>query len=432
MQLIDSSLDSRPGGPGLRAGLAAAACALLGAAAGAGAETQVETATLVYSETDRVTAVETVVEGKRAFDNGQTLGVKIVYDALTGASANGAVPADRAQTFTRPSGKGAYSVKPGETPLDDTFHDTRVAGSTTWSVPLNRLTRANLGFNASSEYDYLSLGASGGISRDLALKNTTLSLGFSFSRDQIDPVGGIPEPLAPMAPAGREQPRIAGDDTKTVLDLLVGVTQVLGRASLARLNYSFSRSSGYLTDPFKMVSVVQGPMAGTPGDPLEHLFERRPGDRTKHSLFGEIRRMLGRDVASASYRLFWDDWGIRSHTVDLHYNRPLGSRSYVEPHLRYYSQGKADFYKRFLVDGQALPDFASADYRLGDFHATTAGLEAGRALGNGIQVRAGVEYYLQQGDSSPPEAFGALLDQDLFPDVKAWMIRLGGSMPLKW
>jgi hypothetical protein len=67
---------------------------------------------------------------------------------------------------------------------------------------------------------------------------------------------------------------------------------------------------------------------------------------------------------------------------------------------------------------------------LGTFRADTIGLEAVHTLQSGPAIRAGLEYYLQRGDSSPPEAFGALATQDLFPDVSAWMVRLGASVPI--
>jgi hypothetical protein len=426
--------------------LTAATCALLGASVAAKAETLVDTAALGYKESGRVSALETVIEGAKEFANGQTLRLRVVYDALTGASANGALPAQRVQTFTRPSGHGSYLVQPGDTPLDDTFHDTRFAGSASWTVPLDRVTRATLGANGSTEFDYLSLALSGGIERDFALRNTTLSAGFSIARDRVSPSGGIPVPLSPMPPAtGGEgdDDKIAraleddeggggGGETKTVLDLLFGISQVLDRATLARLNYSIGRTTGYQTDPYKLVSIVQAPGSAQPGDPIEILFESRPDTRTKQSLFGEVRRMIGRDVALGSYRYFWDDWRVRSHTVDLRYTKPVSERNYVKPHARYYRQSAADFYRRYLLESQPLPDFVSADYRLGEFTATTFGLEVGRRLGSDVVVRAGVEHMLQRGDSSPPGVFGALVGQDLFPDVSAWMIRLGASVPVSW
>ena len=33
-------------------------------------------------------------------------------------------------------------------------------------------------------------------------------------------------------------------------------------------------------------------------------------------MFGEVRRYIAGSVLNASYRYFWDDWGITSQTAD--------------------------------------------------------------------------------------------------------------------
>ncbi|MCA9728952.1 MAG: DUF3570 domain-containing protein, partial [Candidatus Eisenbacteria bacterium] len=321
---------------GIQSSLAAASCALLGQGAAQGAE--VDTAVLTYVEPGRVSAVEAVAQGSKELRNGHILGFKFVYDALTGASANGATPADRVQTFTRPSGQGSYSVDPGKTPLDTTFKDNRFALSGSWNFPVGRLSSATLGTNLSTETDYFSAGLSGSISRDLFLRNTTVSAGFSASADRINPQGGTPDPLTPMiAPTGgghegdfrRDDEGGGGPggpaEHKNVVEGLVGVSQVLDRHTVMQLNYSASHFSGYQTDPYKILSVVAGASATTPGDPVDYLYEKRPDNRTKQSLYGEVRRRVGSDVADVSYRYFWDDWGIHSHTIDVHYDHQLGA-----------------------------------------------------------------------------------------------------------
>jgi hypothetical protein len=384
-----------------------------------------------------VSAFEAVIESSKESDAGEGYALRLAVDALTGASANGAAPANRVQTFTRPSGNSTYTVNPGETPLDPAFQDLRVAASGNWLHPLGRFNKSNLGVNLSYETDYLSLGLSGGISRDFAMHNTTLAAGLSYSHDIVRPHGGAPDPLTPMAPASNgggedddEEGGVGPGRGKDVGDLLLGLTQVLDRATIARVNYTAGFSSGYLTDPYKILSVVAPPDGQNPGDPLQYLYENRPGNRTKQSVYGELRRRIGPDVVTGSYRYYWDTWSVRSSTVDLRLSQPLGKKDSLEPHYRYYDQQAAAFYTPFLVSGPALPAHASADYRLGAFRADTFGLEAVHIFTSGTAFRMGLEYYLQRGDNSPPEAFGALAEQDLFPDVSAWMVRLGASVPI--
>ncbi len=192
--------------------LAGAACALLGTPAVQAEEDMLkdwkfDTAILYYGETDRVSLAEGVVNATKTNDDDSIFNVKLVIDTLTGASANGAVAQPYAQTFSRPSGKDGYVVNAGETPLDDTFRDTRVQVSSSWMQPFADTWRATGAVNVSTEYDYLSLGLSGLLEKDLFMRNTTLSAGLSFQFDSIDPVGGTPDALTSML-----VPTYIGDD----------------------------------------------------------------------------------------------------------------------------------------------------------------------------------------------------------------------------
>jgi hypothetical protein len=403
-----------------------AACATLGLAGPAARAVEIDAAVLGYTEPERVSALEAATNVRHTFAGGQALGMRLVYDALTGASASGATPASEIQTFTRPSGKGSYEIAPGETPLDDTFRDTRVAVSGSYSQPLGRLTTWTAGLYGSTEHDYTSLGVNTSFDRDFNKRNTTLTLRASYFDDTISPEGGRPDPFAAMAPAGQAQPRLAGDGSKQVADLGAGVTQVLDRRTLLHLSYTFSQVDGYQTDPYKVLSEVD-PVTG---EPDAYVFERRPGQRTKHLVYGRLARNLGRDDVRLSYRLMTDDWDITSHTLELHYRWNLGSGQYVEPHVRWYTQTAADFYRRFLVSGEAQPEYASADYRLGDMDAWTVGLTWGRPLGEGRRLTLRFEYYAQTGDGQPAEAFGVLRDYDLFPTVDAFIVQAGYALDL--
>ena len=414
----------------IRQALAMATCSLLGAATPAvssAAEWDIDSSILFYAEDNsRVSAVEPVVSARKETGEDEFFSVKVVLDSLTGASPNGAVPTNSVQTFTRPSGNGSYQIKAGELPLDDTFKDTRAAVSASWDKPISRLVRRTLGVSVSREFDYTSLSANGQFSRDINNRNTTLTAGMSVAADLIEPHGDIPTAFASMVAAGDTQPRDASSDNKTTVDLLLGVTQVLGHNTLGQLNYSFSQSAGYHTDPFKVLSVVDG----TSGETLDIIYENRPEDRTKHSLYGEIKHFLGRDLINASYRYYTDDWGLDSHTVDLRYRWNLSDKNYLQPRMRWYQQTSTDFYRHSLVSGDPLPSYASADPRLGEFSATTIGLKFGHKLGNNSEWNIRGKLYQQSAESHPSDAIGVQKDQDLFPETSAVIIQVGYSF--KW
>ena len=140
-----------------------------------------DTAFLYYSESDRVSAAEAIINAKKTFENDQVLNLKLTIDSLTGASANGATAQPNVQTFTRPSGKGSYQTQANATPLDDTFKDTRVQLNAQWTQPLAQNYTGSAGVHISKEYDYLSLGLNGNLAYDFNNKNSTFSVGLSLS-----------------------------------------------------------------------------------------------------------------------------------------------------------------------------------------------------------------------------------------------------------
>jgi len=371
---------------------------------------------LNYSEGDgRVSAIEPVIELSRRFHGGQEASLKFTLDALTGATPSGASTTNVPQTFTRPSGHESYTVQAGEVPLDDTFHDTRVAVNGSWKQPLGRLTNLTLGANVSKEFDFTSIGGSAQLARDLKQKNTTVMIGLSTELDQVDQVGGVPVPFAAMAPDGQTPARQGSVKDKSVQDLILGLTQIMNRRMLMQFNYSMSKASGYLNDPYKILSRVD-PVTGST---VDNVYENRPDSRLKHALFWLTRYNFDRDVISGSYRYFTDDWGVKSHTVDLNYNWKYSEQHYLEPRFRFYHQTAADFYHVNLLSGEPTPAFATADYRLTEFNGFTYGLKWGWLLKNDSEIILRLEYYTQIGNSSPDSLIGVQRGLDMYPDLKA-------------
>jgi hypothetical protein len=430
----------------IKSKISLATCSLLQVTATAAqavdSEWDIDTAFLYYGESDgRVSAFEPAIyAGRNIGDEGERIDLRLVVDVLTGATPNGAhaVPSDSnyIQTFTTPSGNGTYTANPGETPLDETFKDTRAAFGADWTLPVNRLSRVKLGLNASSEYDYLSLGVSGSYIRDLNNKNTTLTASLAFNNDTYNPEGGIPTALSPMRQAGTGINRDGSSDTKTITDFLIGVTQVVSRSTIMELNYSYGMSDGYLTDPFKIVTVVD-PVAGLPdnsvlgaidADNLPYVYEKRPDSRQRNNLFFRVAHHLTEDVIHFSYRYFWDDWGISSNTFDLKYRYQMG-RSYLQPHVRYYMQEAADFYRHNLVqgvdvtdDGTVLLTEVSSDSRLMKLTGTTLGLKYGYALGKNSELSLRGEFMNQTFDDGDVPA------GEETPDLSAVILNVGYSL----
>src|SRR5271163_1422751 len=122
--------------------LMAASCALLTAGAARSQETpmappdsglledwSVDSALAYYHEDGRIQAIEPVVNVAKVFADGQALNFNVTFDALSGASPNGALTSHDPQTFSSPSGKAAhrYATAPGQLPVDPNYHDDRIA-----------------------------------------------------------------------------------------------------------------------------------------------------------------------------------------------------------------------------------------------------------------------------------------------------------------
>ena len=428
----------------LGSAIAAAACGLLGAAprASLAAEPErkwdIDTAFLYYGESDeRVQDASLSGLAVRDFGDERKLSLGLTIDTLTGASPSGAIAGEQPQTFTTPSGRETYTTPAGEIPLDGSFLDTRVAVDAGWSQPFARWYTFNAGLGVSSEYDYQHLGLNAGVTRDFNQRNTTLSFAVAMGKDKVKPVGNVPIPFAAMSDAVEEDDgnpvnRGADSEDKDVLDVLLGVTQVLGRHTLLRLNYSYSDSSGYLTDPYKILTVVD-PLTGEPvmrtpppgveGPSGVYLFEHRPESRTRQGLYAELRQDFSGKVLQFGYRYSTDDWEVDSHTLEGRFRFPLGESSYLEPHVRYYSQSAASFYRYSLADGAPLPEFASADARLADLDAYTVGLKYARTTPGGNEWSTRLEFYRQSGKAPDSVLIGNQRATAQMPDFDAVILQ---------
>jgi hypothetical protein len=442
--------------PGMRRALAAAAAGLLAGGHAKAQETTPETpsttidsALLVYHEVNRVQAIEPEVNLSHRIDEDSTFSFGVTADSLTGATPLGAVPSTLQQTYVRPykviplgtpvtvttaSGGSTVVIVPPPTgaktqtlgastmvlpntyPLDHGFYDRRIAGHFEWEQALTQTLKLDGGVAYSKEHDYRSESVHVGLTQDFNAHNTTVNAAVNYESDLSFPLGGTPAPLTVMN-ADWKGP----DASLHQADAVVGVTQVMTRRWLATLSYSYSDAHGYQTDPYKIISVVD-PLSGQPN---EQLYESRPNSRRKQSLFFDNKVHLTRDVVSASLRGYKDDWGIKSLTADLRYRWQIGMNYYIEPHLRYYSQGAADFFHYYLVSGETIPQYASADTRLAKFHAQTYGVKFGIPFDDTSELNVRIEYYDQHGNGSPGGAIGQLQQQNLFPDLKAYTLLLG-------
>ncbi len=420
--------------------LMAASCALLSAGAARSQASRIEdtvngllkdwsvdSALAYYHENGRIQAIEPVVDVSRIYADGSALNFNVTFDALSGASPNGALTSRTAQTFASPSGTSltgphTYTTAPGQLPVDPNYHDQRLAVGGNWSVPITRTDQLSIGGKFSDEHDFFSATVNASISHDFNDKNTTLSFGVSNEYDRLSPIGGAPLPGSNYTlfekTAGKTKDGVAG---------LLGVTQVMTRDWLTEFNISVDRFTGYLNDPYKITSIID-----SAGDTTGYAYESRPDQRVRKSAYWENRVAWSSQLSTAlSLRYMSDDWSVRSDTAQLHLRWVWADRDrYIEPTIRWYRQTEANFYTPFILGAEtSTTGYQSSDSRLGPFHALTYGVKfakkfAGPGASGGSEVSVRAEYYQQTYNVRVPVPPG-LQGLDLYPGLNAILVQVG-------
>jgi hypothetical protein len=460
MQLSPSP---RPAGRQRRRQLALAALALLGggtaqaeggAAAPGAAVAPVDSGLLWYQESDhRIKDVEAIVGLREPLAQDRAWSLRLTLDAVCGGSPIGALPSKTVQNFFTPTastlaapavvqtttsssggggglGSGSlcsnpvqnqhYSVSPGALPIDQSFHDQRIALAAGFETPLDPLSRLSLGGALSHETDFFSTSLSAQLAHDFNNRNTTLSGGLNLESDTISPVGGTP--LAGSTYGLFDK---TGNQHRNGETAVLGLTQVMTRRWLTQGSFSTEHASGYETDPYKIVSLLDAQGLASANPLADYVYERRPGSRNRWSLFWDNRYAFDGAVLQASYRRTGDSWGVHSDTFDMHLRVGVGS-GYFEPHLREYRQSAADFFHFYLDSAAALPADFSADPRLAAFHGQTLGLKYGLPMDDrGGEFSVRVERYTQRGSGLGGTVPVGLQGLDVFPGMSAWIVQLG-------
>ena len=359
---------------------------------------------LNYQESDdRIRVIEFDLKLKWAYNDDSALTAAFVSDSITGATPSGATipndPGKSSQTSTTASGIVVSSDVGGDSgnyldPLVE-FVDRRNGLALDWEKTFARTIKTNIGASMSFEDDYSSYGTSLLSAFDLNNRLTTLVVGAAVSWDFVSPKNGPPWNNDGLLKVGTS--RVAFENgNKLIFDKMVGITQVLNRRTITQLTYTTGTSEGYLTDPYKVVTVLND----VTGNPDSYYYEKRPKSRARDSIYWEISHQpKQRDVINISYRYYWDDWDITSHTLDFRYRFEFLNNQYLQPHIRYYRQSAANFFRPNLTeqDVKNLPQYVSSDYRLDKLSSTTIGLKYGLPLGKIGTFMIRIEKMMQRG-----------------------------------
>ena len=398
----------------IRRKLSLATCCLLSQGVATAAEIdndwETDSSLLHYSEVERVSVTELTGLVSGAVSDSDAVVLNVVFDTMSGATPTGAVR-QSTPTFTGASG-GGISPSASSAALA-TFDDTRMAINLDWTHQQSRLLDIAYNGAISIENDYRSFSTGVKAEKETTDRINRYTAGIAFTWDNVFRVGenATPAPLSLVS-----DDNFFGGGDKNSVDAIVGVTHVINRRTLGQLNLGYGLSKGYLTDPYKVFSVV-----GNSGVELEQYYEKRPGSRNRFTLAGNIIHQLdsSEDIINAGYRFYSDDWDINSHTINFRFRHKLPNNRFVEPKVRVYSQNKASFYHNAIVNDPAdmvptssiMPDYVSADYRLDSMWDITLGMTYGFTTKTKGDFRARIEYLYQSFDNSEFDTNKAVIAQ---------------------
>jgi len=333
------------------------------AAPGAHAQSTLDFRYLFYKESGGRTQVSnpTVFLHQDFGETGGQLSLLLGYDTISGASPTGAYP--KADTTTSASGTSSSSI-----PLAQ-YHDQRKSGSLSYARKFgSQLPSVDISY--SKENDYLSHTWGASDAWTMAHGRGTLHFGFSLSSDTVTPV------------------TTHIDNPKSTDQYAAGWTWIVGERDLFDVSATVMNLSGYLDDPYKLVPIE-------PIDSGRTMPDHRPDSRSRRAVVGKYGHYYtSRAALRTSYRYYWDDWGIKAHTLDIDYDQHVGTRWLVSPRLRLYTQTAASFYASSLPSPET---YMSADYRLSSFNSVLGGLTLSYELSHGLTISGGATAQAQSG-----------------------------------
>jgi hypothetical protein len=278
-----------------------------------------------------------------------------VYDDMSGSSP----------WFVRPDANGDPLVVMSGATIDDTRYDYRI-GAQYFGEKFT--ISPNIGY--SKERDYTAVFGGVQVDYEFPNKATSISGGFSVSFDEIDPT----------QLAGVE--RVSNED-KENYTLFASINQVINKHTILQSTVGVSVFDGFLSDPYKQVFLPTG-----------NLPDSRPDDRIQYTWSTRLRRYSELFAAAfhVDYRFYYDDWNVRSHTLDLGLHKVTDSGWAFDTSIRYYTQTQADFYEPFYTAERADGEYSS-DYRLSPYGSIAFRLGLSETIGDWT-VKLAAERYI--------------------------------------
>jgi hypothetical protein len=251
--------------------------------------------------------VQPAVDLRRQLSTGTQISAHYLLDAITSASVAAGVLRD--QPFTELRNEAGFSIGQGIGPV-------LLTGS----------------YSYSSESDYWSHFADLGMLLSLFHNTTILSASIGYANDRValrmgptlyNPVGGLQTVRA----------------VTTLTQILTRTLQLTATYEIGVLGFG-TPDNGWQANVYRTVN-----LGGAPAREL--VPYQRIRQAAAAALFWYVpvpSRIMPYLVFRPSYRLYWDDWGLVSHTPELRMYVPMGAfewrvtgRWYTQNHVTFWS-----------------------------------------------------------------------------------------------
>jgi hypothetical protein len=210
-------------------------------------------------------------------------------------------------------------------------------------------TQYNLAYTNSTERDYISNTTHFSLSQDMFGDLTTVTLGFTDSRNKVGENNGT-----------AFVPKISWLGHAESRSYEGGLSQVITKNLIAGAALEVITDQGLLSNPYRSIRYKDAQAA------LGYALGSQvyPNTRTSTAVEARAKYYLPyRAAASVSYRYFTDTWGIHANTIELGYTQPVSDKFIFEGRLRHYDQGHATFYSD-LFNFAGQQNFEARDQNL--------------------------------------------------------------------
>lgn len=252
--------------------------------------------------------------------------------------------------------------------------DTRIYPSLGWTRE-NEEKGSTLmgGVSYSQEFDYQSFGGNIGFAQKTKNKMGEFTARFQAYLDRVKLVTPI-ELRSNVPTSGSEEHYNYGTSGRNTYALSLAYSQIINPSFQIEFLADMVQQTGYLSLPFHRVYFT---------DASVHQ-EKLPDKRFKLPLGFRANYFLGDKVIFRTYyRFYTDDWGLKSHTINIETPVKISPFVSVSPFYRYYTQTGTKYFAPYEKHTTS-DDYYTSNYDLSRFNSHFYGAGVRFNLPNGL------------------------------------------------